>query len=56
LKLKELDFDGDTPIIENTLSNNIDIRLYGLMKMEELDSEEEPEFDEAPIETSVPSS
>ena len=52
--LKNLEFDGDTPIIENTLSLDTDIKLFDHMKMEELESEEEPDFDEPPIETDVP--
>lgn len=52
--LKNLEFDGDTPIIESSLSMETDIRLLNHMKMEELESEEEPDFDESPMETDVP--
>lgn len=52
--LKNLEFDGDTPIIESSLSMDNYIRLFDQMKMEEIESEEEPDFDELPIETDVP--
>jgi hypothetical protein len=52
--LKNLEFDGDTPIIESTLSRDMEIRLLNQMKMEDVDSEEEPDFDETPMAIDVP--
>lgn len=55
--IKQLNFDGDTAIIDNTMATQcMVLKSIDSVGAVEAESEEEPDFDETPMEIELPDS